>query len=205
MIVFVCYLESYCFAVSALSLHRFCVFCISQHYKTSCGCNFLITSSYKAPENKSTGAISFATEQECKIPGHHLYWIFQSSMKNTSYSKPISWSGVWLHPPSWERPTSLAASHFIWSDPFIFSVSGWESVNPNQYFHLLTPNTSPSNFTSHGICPVILRQDLLSLVSHLLVAPCSPWFHGTIWQVSIWICCYFAGISVSRNHHLLRD
>lgn len=27
-----------------------------------------------------------------------------------------------------------------------------------------------------------LRQDILSLVSHLLVAPCTPWFHGTAWN-----------------------
>lgn len=85
------------------------------------------------------------------------------------------------------------------------SFSGWESVNLNQYFHLLTTNTSPSNFTPCGVCPVILRQDILSLASHLLVAPCSPWFHGTIWQVSIWICCYFAAISESRSHDLFRD
>lgn len=148
------YLESFCFAMSTLSLHRFCVFCNSQHYKTSCGCNFLVTSSYKATENKSTRAISFATEQECKIPGHHWYWIFHSSKKSTSCSKAISGSGVWLHSPSCKRPTSLAASQFIWSDPFIISVNGWDSINANQYFHLLTTNTSPSNFPPPGVCPV---------------------------------------------------
>lgn len=154
LVVLMYYLESYCFAVSALSLHRFCVFCISQHYKTSCGCNFLVTSSYKATENKSTRAISFATEPQCKIRGHHLYWIFQSSMKNTSYSRAISGSGAWLHSPSWERPASLAASQFIWSDPFILSVNGCDSTNPNQYLHLLTTNTSPSNFTAPAVCPL---------------------------------------------------
>lgn len=138
--------------MSTMSLHRSCVFCISQHYKTSRGWNFLVTSSYKTIENKSTRAISFGTEQECKIPRHH--WIFHSSMKSTSSSKAISGSGVWLHSPTCKRPTSLAASQFIWSDLLIISVNGWDSVNANQYFHLLTTNTSHSNFPLPGVCPV---------------------------------------------------
>lgn len=44
--------------------------------------------SYKVTENKSTKAITFATEQQDKILGHHLHWIFHSSMKKASYSKP---------------------------------------------------------------------------------------------------------------------
>lgn len=199
LVVLMYYLESFCFAVSTSCLHRFCVFCISQHYKTSCGCNFLVTSSYKATENKSTRAISFATEQQCKIPGHHLYWIFHSSMKNTSSSKAISRSGVWLHSPSWEWPTSLAASQFIWSHPLTFSVNGCDSINANQHFHSLTTNTSPSNFPPPGVCPVNTET------GHFIPAfsPACGSLHPLIsWNhlaASIWICCYFADSSVSRT------
>lgn len=43
-------------------------------------------------------------------------------MTNSSYSRSVSGPGAWLHSPSWERPTPLAASQVIWSDPFTSSV-----------------------------------------------------------------------------------
>lgn len=107
-------------------------------------------------------------------------------MKDTSYSKAISGSGVWWCSPSWERPTALAASQFVWSDPFTFSVSGWDSASPNQYFHLLTTNIS--NFTPPVSVQVTQTAHFLPAFSPA-VAPRTPGFHGQ--HLDLLLLCWY--------------
>lgn len=144
--------------------------------------------SYKATENKSTKAITFAAEQQYKILGHHLYWAFHPVWKKPAMPQQVSGSRVCLHPLNRRRlnrtpgfplpgtfgvgllwPTKPSPTSQLWGGEGRRERQG-KPCKTRRYMHLpALLNLNSSLYCSETTAKKVLREELKHLTRMTMV------------------------------------